>query len=401
MMTIALSIIAWGLALAAFLPAGLLFVQTMGAFLPRRAARAAGTAADQPEYSTAVVIPAHNEGPHIAATIADARAALRDGDRLIVVADNCTDDTAVIAEQLGAEVIVRHDPSLRGKGYALQYAIDHLRAAPPECVVFFDADCRFAPDAVKTLAGAACAQGRPAQALYIMQAPENAPARLSVAAFAWLMINRVRMTGLYNLADVTRFTGSGMAAPWAVISQIDLATGAITEDLLVTFKMTEAGAPPMLSGEVEVTSRFPEADEASVTQRARWEHGSLALLSQIAGPALWRGLVKADARRVMLALDLMIPPLMMLALLIAAAVLLTGALWPLIGAGPLLAALVAAALFAVSVAAGWLSCGRSVLPVSQLGAIIPFMLEKFRIYGTRGRASSKTWTRTKRQGEDE
>lgn len=391
------SAFAWGASLAALILALLFFLETAAFFLPARKR----PVAPSPCPRIAVVVPAHNEGPHIAATIGDARAALRESDRLIVVADNCTDDTAAIAERLGAEVIVRHDAERRGKGYALQFAIDHLRASPPDCVAFFDADCRFAPDAVTALAGAACAEGRPAQALYIMQAPENAPPRLSVAAFAWLMINRVRMTGLYNLADVTRFTGSGMAAPWAVISQVDLATGAITEDLLVTFKMAEAGAPPMLLGGVEVTSRFPEAEEASVTQRARWEHGSLALLSQIAGPALWKGLVKADPRRIMLALDLMIPPLMMLALLIAAAVIMTGVLWPLVGAGPLFAALAAAALFAVSITAGWLACGRAVLPVSQLGAIVPFMLEKFRIYGSRGRASSKTWTRTKRQGEDE
>ena len=35
----------------------------------------------------------------------------------------------------------------------------------------------------------------------------------AIAAFAWLMINRIRMAGLSNLADVTRFTGLGMAAP--------------------------------------------------------------------------------------------------------------------------------------------------------------------------------------------
>ena len=103
----------------------------------------------------------------------------------------------------------------------------------------------------------------------------------------------------------------------------------------------------------------------------------------------------------MLALDLMIPPLIMFALLIAAAIVATGALSLFVGAGPFLAALFAGVLFAVSIIAGWLSCGRSVLPASQLGAIVPFVLEKFRIYGTSGRASSKTWTRTKRQGEEE
>src|ERR1700733_14641712 len=52
----------------------------------------------------AVLIPAHNEAAGIAPTIEDIKLQLRPGDRLIVVADNCSDDTAVVATSLGAEV---------------------------------------------------------------------------------------------------------------------------------------------------------------------------------------------------------------------------------------------------------------------------------------------------------
>ena len=404
MIATALSIVAWGLALAVLAPAALLFLQTAASFLPRRV-HDAQTGEGTPPGRVAILIPAHNEGAHIEATVRDALAGLAALEgarhRLIVIADNCADDTAAVAEALGADVVVRRDPDRRGKGYALQFGIDHLRADPPDSVVFLDADCRFEPGVIARLAAAARASARPAQALYIMEAPDGAPPRLAVAAFAWLMINRVRMSGLYNLADVTRFTGSGMAAPWAVISGLDLATGAITEDLLLTFKMTEAGAPPLLETDALVTSAFPQADEASVTQRARWEHGSLALMARLAAPALGRGLAAGDFRRVMLALDLMIPPLIMFALFIAAAALAGLALSPFVGAGPFLAALAAAGLFAVSVMAGWAAHGRGVLPPSRLVALAPFLLEKLRIYGGRGRASSKTWTRTKRQGEEE
>ena len=388
---------AWAVGLAVLAPALVFFLETAAFFLPTRKRPVAASAS----LRIAVVVPAHNEGAHVAPTIQDALSGLSGKGRLIVVADNCTDDTAVISERLGAEVIVRHDAERRGKGYALQFAIDHLRSAPPDCVVFFDADCRIKSGTIERLAHAAAAHGRPAQALNIMEAPHDAPPRLSVAAFAWLIINKIRMTGLDRLADVTRFTGTGMAAPWRVVSAMNFATGVVNEDLLLSFKVSEAGAAPFFVPDALVTSHFPSTDQASVTQRARWEHGSLDLLARRAAPALARGLLTADARLVMLALDAMIPPLLIFAGMLAGAVFLTAVLWPLVGAGPLLAALVAAALFAVSVIAGWLSCGRRVLPVSQLGAIIPFMLEKFRIYGTRGRASSKTWTRTKRQGEDE
>ena len=47
---------------------------------------------------------------------------------IYVVADNCTDNTAQIARDEGANVIERHDSTLRGKGYALDYAFSVLKA---------------------------------------------------------------------------------------------------------------------------------------------------------------------------------------------------------------------------------------------------------------------------------
>ena len=56
-----------------------------------------------------VVVPAHNESLGLVPTLQDIKAQLGAGDRLIVVADNCTDDTAEVAVASGAEVIVRND----------------------------------------------------------------------------------------------------------------------------------------------------------------------------------------------------------------------------------------------------------------------------------------------------
>ncbi len=47
--------------------------------------------------------------------------ALKKQDRLVVVADNCSDATAEIARAMGATVIERHDETNKGKGYALDY----------------------------------------------------------------------------------------------------------------------------------------------------------------------------------------------------------------------------------------------------------------------------------------
>src|SRR5579859_809924 len=66
--------------------------------------------------SCTVLVPAHNESIGLQPTLADIRSQLHSGDRLLVVADNCTDDTAAVAQAAGAEVVERHDAAKIGKG---------------------------------------------------------------------------------------------------------------------------------------------------------------------------------------------------------------------------------------------------------------------------------------------
>src|SRR5205807_7460019 len=84
-------------------------------------------AAPVPALRFEVVVPAHDEEQGIARTVRsllalDYPAALR---RVVVVADNCTDGTAARARAVGAEVLVRDEPSRRGKGHALAHAFEH------------------------------------------------------------------------------------------------------------------------------------------------------------------------------------------------------------------------------------------------------------------------------------
>ena len=62
----------------------------------------------------AVLVPAHNESLGLLPTLANIQAQLLPGDRLLVVADNCSDDTAAVATAAGAEVVERNDPDETG-----------------------------------------------------------------------------------------------------------------------------------------------------------------------------------------------------------------------------------------------------------------------------------------------
>ena len=114
------------LAFLVSVPVLVLLGQVLLAYLPARAQPAAAWTRPQ----VAVLVPAHDEASIIGATLASLVPQLQAGDRLLVVADNCSDDTARRAEEGGAEVIVRQDALRRGKGYALDFGMRHLAADP-------------------------------------------------------------------------------------------------------------------------------------------------------------------------------------------------------------------------------------------------------------------------------
>ena len=78
-----------------------------------------------------VVIPAKNEAKTVASIVQGCRPY---ADQILVVDGHSTDGTFEIARNSGAEVILDHG---RGKGDAIQTAIDHIRG---EITVFIDAD---------------------------------------------------------------------------------------------------------------------------------------------------------------------------------------------------------------------------------------------------------------------
>jgi len=380
-------------------PTALIFVlalffafEVAGAILPDRKRK---QSTKRPTAIT-VIIPAHNEGENLTPTIADVKAQLTDNDRVIVVADNCSDNTANIAIASGAECLVRNNENQRGKGFALQFALDDIKDNPPEIVVFVDADCRLGEGAIEKVSMAALATMRPAQALYLMRAPEDAPQR-RVAEFAWALINRVRMSGLYNLFDTTRLTGAGMALPWTLAQKLNVGSGEIVEDLSLSLDLTREGAAPIYVGDALVTSEFPANEDAAAKQRARWEHGSMRMAKHNLWGLFFEGVKRGDTRLIAMAFDLAIPPLTVFAMVLIVSFAATAAALVLFNiAEPFILVLISSFLFAGAVVASWLGYGRNALPVSAVKDIAGYVVSKRKVYDSAARQTTETWTRTER-----
>ena len=264
----------------------------------------------------AVLVPAHDEGSALLRTIADIRLQLRLGDRLLVVADNCTDDTADIALAASAEVVERRDPTKRGKGYALDFGVRHLNSDPPEIVVIIDADCTLGDYTLDRLAVACASTRRPIQALMVMTAPEETSLNYQIAEFAWRVKNWVRPLGLSTLGLPCQLMGNGMAFPWDVIRSADLATGEIVEDLKFGLEFAMAGTAPLFCPSAVVVSAFPSSIKGAQDQRRRWEQGHINMILKSVPRFFSRAVADSNWDLLVLTLDLAVPPLSLLGILI-------------------------------------------------------------------------------------
>src|SRR5690348_7656303 len=221
--------------------------------LPR--ARVSTSANDQTvRQNVAVLVPAHNETIGIGATVEDIKTQLVASDRLLVIADNCSDDTACVAKAAGAEVIVRNDLTQIGKGFALAFGLEHLRTAPPQVVMIVDADCRLSKGAIDRLANFCTSTNRPVQALDLMVSPAHAPINFRVAEFAWRVRNWVRPLGMSALGLPCRLMGTGMAFPWPVVCSVEFASAELAEDQKLGPDLTVAGHAPLFCEDAIVTS---------------------------------------------------------------------------------------------------------------------------------------------------
>ncbi|MEM1098771.1 MAG: glycosyltransferase family 2 protein [Planctomycetota bacterium] len=398
-MGVALTILMILLVAAIAVPMLTFIVECLAALLPVRRNAVASMPDARPRV--AVLVPAHNEEAGLATTLASISEQLVEGDRLVVVADNCDDGTADVARGFeGVEVVERVDEERRGKGYALGAGMDALRGDPPAVVVIIDADCTLQPDALQRLAATAAAADAPTQCVYLLETPEDAGVLDQLSAFAFLVKNLVRQRGMMNLGQPALLQGTGMAFPWMTIDTAQLNTGHIVEDLVIGLNMLEAGHAPRFCMEAKVTS--PQAaKKAALTQRTRWEHGYLSTMFKRCPKLIAKGLL-GRPHLLAVGLDLAVPPLSLLVVLyviatgmIAAKALASGVF------GPLIAMVVLGVAFAAVTLTVCLVFARGVIGVGTLLLAPAYAAWKIPIYFRFLVKPETTWVRTQRDDEPE
>lgn len=350
-----------------------------------------------PHPKAAILVPAHNEASGIAATLASIVPQMGAKDRLIVIADNCTDDTASVARAAGVTAIERTDALQRGKGYALDFGIQYLKADPPEVVLMFDADCFAGSGCVARLAIDAQRLRRPVQALYLIRATGDSLAS-RVAEFAQRVRNWVRPSGMRRLGLPCQLMGSGMAFHWSLFSSQSVASGHLTEDLQLGLAFARRGLYPVFCPDATVDSQAVTDREGAAVQRTRWEHGHLGTIFAEWPSLAYRSVRTLDQRLAAMAWDLAVPPLalytavLIVALTIAIATGIAGWGW---WAGLVLGA--ALAMLIASIALAQRGFARDLIKLREIFLLAPlYLVRKAPVYFRFVVRRQVEWVRTKR-----
>ena len=234
-----------------------------------------------------VVVPAHNEAERIGATLASLDQQSRRPDRVVVVADNCTDDTVAIAEAAGTEVLVTEGNADKKAG-ALNQAMHELlpSAGHNDVVMVMDADTvlsdgfleeaarRFTDDrALMALGGVF--MGEPGHGLIGMfQRNEYVRYARTVRRRRGLVDVLTGTSTLFRpMALRTVASSRGHALPGRPGDVYD--TFALTEDNEITIALKTLGALMVSPSECVVVTELMPGWGDLWRQRLRWQRGAV------------------------------------------------------------------------------------------------------------------------------
>ena len=348
------------------------------------------------------VIPAHDERLNVGSTVESLLAAnypehLR---RVLVVADNCTDDTADRAREAGAEVLVRDDASKRGKGYALAAGFKRvLEQGDADAVVVVDADTRVTSNLLLAIAGRLQSG---ANAVQVGNAVGNREAswRTRLMTIAFALFNGLRSFARDRAGVSCGLRGNGMALSTSILREVPYEAFSLVEDLEYGVRLGQAGHRVWYAGEAAVLSEMVTSERASRSQRRRWEEGRRRLARSMAPRLMIEALRKRSLLRLDLAADLLVPPLSIVCVAALAGFAASAAAWGrgYVGWQPA-AVWGACVLMLVSyVTRGVFLSGAGLRGFVDLAAAPAYVAWKLAL-GLRRQPKDGDWVRTAREGE--
>lgn len=250
-----------------------------------------------------VLIPAHNEASTIATTIKSLRSQTLPPARIIVICDNCTDDTAAIASAQGVDVITTVGNTGRKAGAVNQAMSQVLAERKPDFfVMVMDADTELSPAWLETAARELAGNPRAAVGgTYLGARADNDPgASLGSRVYRGLVrqlqynefVRSSRLQGRKHHTSVWCLSGTGTMARASMFRKIAVERGrslpgrhldvydshSSTEDFELTLACRFLDYQCVIPNGCDSHTEVMPTMRAWFKQRLRWQFGTLESL---------------------------------------------------------------------------------------------------------------------------
>lgn len=269
-----------------------------------------------------VVVPSHNEELCIARCIASVAAAAGSVKNILVVAHNCVDRTAELAEMAGVRVLVLNDQSQQGKGHAVKHGLHNaFIECGADAVLIIDADSTVSSNMTEVV-GHRLTEAPVLQCRDQVLNPQ-ASWRTRLMSLAFTGMNVIRPRGRDRLGLSCGIFGNGFAIRREVMEQVGYTVNSIVEDLEFHLVLVERGYRVRFVEEALVLADMPLSGTDAASQRSRWEGGRMRLLTDWGWP-LFRGTIQGKFLLVEPLIDLLSLPLALEVMLLLVLLLFPG-----------------------------------------------------------------------------
>jgi cellulose synthase/poly-beta-1,6-N-acetylglucosamine synthase-like glycosyltransferase len=280
---------------------------TFGALIPARKQVNADVITASGKF--VVVVPAHNEELNLLTTLNSLKECIDPcyDTEVVVIADNCTDQTATIARELGIRVIERNDSMNRGKGSALKFAFSKLIKEGYQFLAVIDADTRVEKNFVEVVRQTFGNGADAVQVPYIvLNEKDNLRTRLMSLAFG--AFNWLRPLSRQRFGLSTGILGNGFVLRSETLARAPYEACSIVEDLEYHLLLVKEKLKVQFASGTSVSGLIPLKEQGLESQRVRWEGGRLRMIREKT-PVLFKAVVTGQYRFIEPLLELLLLPL--------------------------------------------------------------------------------------------
>ena len=232
------------------------------------------------------IIPAHNEEMVIGSLIESLKNQTYDKNLydIYVIADNCTDNTAKIAEQAGAIVYKRFDSVNKTKGFALNWFLQQKIAENADYDAFFvfDADNIVDKNFISAMNKKLCEGEDVVQGYRDIKNPTDNWITAGYALFYWTL-HRFYHLARYNVGLSPLLNGTGFMVRFDMVKPQGWDTETLTEDIEFSLKTIISGKKLGWATDAIVYDEQPTSFKQSWSQRSRWTVGHIQCVNRYTG----------------------------------------------------------------------------------------------------------------------